>query len=66
MEVMMHGGRGIARGKEERAGELRARVGDGAVLKNRSRRSTVERVRQPEFVAELIQALAAKGDGSAG
>lgn len=39
---------------------IRALDRDDAVLKNRSRRSTVERIKQPELVAELLEALGAR------
>lgn len=38
---------------------IRALERDEAVLKNRARRSTVERIRHPEFAAELLSALGA-------
>lgn len=43
---------------------IRALDRDDAVLKNRARRSTVERIKQPELVAELLNALGA-GDAIA-
>lgn len=38
---------------------IRALDRDDAVLKNRARRSTVERIKQPELVSELLEALGA-------